>query len=90
MPLLFCDSYPSVESVENLNYSAMILPFDLNKSLARFYIINQNGEKLILYDVHHLISDGVNLKIIEREFNDILNGEVDDSVDLGFIYASYD
>ena len=90
LPLLVCDSYPSVESVESLDYSAMISPFDLNKSLARFYIVNQEGKKLIFYDVHHVISDGVNLKIIENELNSIISGDFEDDVDLGFVQAGYD
>ena len=52
-PLLVCDTYPSIEISDSNDYSELIKPFDLNESLARFYIIEDNKFKFVFYDMHH-------------------------------------
>ena len=90
IPLLVCDSYPSIEIVDVENYLELIKPFDLEKSLARFFIIDNDEHRFIFYDIHHIINDATSLRIIQEELNGILNGEYDDSIDWGFVYASED
>ena len=90
MPLFVCDRYPSIEFSDTEDYSTLIKPFDLNKSLARFYIIENNLGRFIFYDLHHIISDATTITIVNNELNSALHGELDSSVDLSFINASYD
>ena len=92
LPLLVCDSYPEIEIV-NVgvdDYSELIKPFDLNKCLARFFIVDNGEGKFITYDMHHMISDASSRVIINRDLNKALNGDLGSDVDLGFVYASRD
>ncbi|MBQ2612572.1 MAG: amino acid adenylation domain-containing protein [Methanobrevibacter sp.] len=89
LPLLICDSYPEIEVVESNDYSQLIQPFDLNKSLVRFFI--SADSKLVGYDMHHIISDANSKIILNRDLTLALNGQLDeDDVDFGFVYASRD
>ena len=90
VPLLICDSYPSIVIFDTNNYSELIKPFDLNKSLARFFIIDNDDGKFIFYDMHHIISDATSRSIINKELNDALNDNLDGDIDLGFVHASND
>ena len=87
VPLLICDSYPVIEDLECENHFDLLKPFDLEKCLARFYIVNK---KYIFYDVHHVINDAVGFRIIKDDLNAIFEGNIDDNTDLGFIYACKD
>ena len=90
IPLLVCDADPLVEVVDIDDYSDLIKPFDLNKYLARFYIIDSDESKSIFYDIHHLINDATSCKLINEDLSNIFSGNFDDSVDLGFVYSSRD
>ena len=41
MPLLICDSYPLIEICNTDDYSSLMKPFDLEKYLVRFFIIDK-------------------------------------------------
>ena len=90
MPLLICDSYPLIELSNTDDYASLIRPFDLERHLARFYIIGNEKSKRILYDIHHVINDATGFKLIENEFSNAFEGNLDKDVDLGFAYASRD
>ncbi|WP_407416356.1 AMP-binding protein, partial [Methanobrevibacter sp.] len=90
MPLIICDASPEIGLTDSDDYSDLIKLFDLEKSLSRFYIINNDNGKAIFYDVHHIISDATSLGLISKELKDILDGKLSDDVDLGFVYASLD
>ena len=87
IPLLVCDGEPAIETVGNEDYSTLIKPFDLDRSLARFFILK---DRSVFYDMHHIISDATSRTIINKELKEALRGELDDTVDLGFAYASRD
>ena len=89
---LVCDNNPSIEIVDIGvdDYSKLIKPFDLEKSLSRFFIIGDNSRRSVFYELHHLIADATSCGIIQKDFYDALNGVLDDSVDLGFVHSSYD
>ena len=89
LPILVCDSYPSIDIVD-LNNSELIRPFDLNECLSRFFIVESDGNMYVFYDIHHIISDATTSTIIKKELALILNGSYNRDVDLGFIYASHD
>ena len=91
LPLLVCDTYPAVEIiVDSVDYSELITPFDLHECLARFFIIMGDGKVVVVYDMHHMISDATSRGIIEKDLSLALDGELDSVVDLGFVYASRD
>jgi hypothetical protein len=81
MPLLICDSYPSIEVVNDENYSDFIKPFDLDKSLAAFIIVDSEAGKSIIYNVHHIISDATTATLINKGLEQALMGKLDDEID---------
>ena len=90
VPLLICDGYPPIETVNNEDYSTLIKPFDLDKSLVRFYIVNNDDSKSVFYIIHHIISDATTVTLLNKELEQALLGELNNTVDLGFAYASRD
>ncbi|PWW06592.1 amino acid adenylation domain-containing protein, partial [Paenibacillus cellulosilyticus] len=54
-----------------------IRPFDLGKApLFRIQLLQDGADRsLFLFDMHHLISDGMTINIIMKEFSRIYNGE---------------
>ena len=90
MPLLVCDNDPSIEVVDVDDSSQLCRHFDLERTLARFFIIGDSSDRYVFYDFHHLIADASSCGIIEKDFYDALDGVLDDSIDLGFVQASYD
>ena len=81
VPLLVCDSYPSIEKIMSDDYSELIKPFNLNESLASFYIIKNDDGQFIFYDMHHIINDATSRTIINKELVLALEGKLDDDVD---------
>ena len=90
IPLLVCDSMPSIEIIHHEDYNDLLKPFNLDESVARFFIFDKDGIKRIFYDIHHICSDASSHVVINNELKDILNGNINDNVDLGFAYASRD
>ncbi|MBO7695980.1 MAG: AMP-binding protein, partial [Methanobrevibacter sp.] len=87
--LLVCDNSPSIK-IRDMNSFTLIKPFNLNKALARFFISETEERKFVFYDMHHIISDATSRTIINRDLSAALSGELDDEVDLGFVYSSRD
>ena len=85
MPLLVCDSYPSIEVIKS-SETKDLMPFDLNKSLCRFYIVEDERSLFIFYDIHHIINDATSTTIINKELTEALRGDLSDEIDLGFVY----
>ncbi|MED3966050.1 non-ribosomal peptide synthetase, partial [Niallia taxi] len=53
-----------------------VQPFELNKApLIRVEIAELVGEKYLLVDMHHIISDGVSIEILFSEFMKLYNGQ---------------
>lgn len=49
--------------------------FDLTRApLFRVKIMERNNDYLMLWDIHHIVSDGVSIGIIIKEFNALYNG----------------
>jgi amino acid adenylation domain-containing protein len=90
LPLMICDANPAVEIIEgDTDVNDLIKKFDLNKTLSRFYIIDNEKSRSIFYDMHHIISDATSNMLIKNELDNILSGDFNGDVDLGFVYASY-
>ncbi|MRX56180.1 amino acid adenylation domain-containing protein [Bacillus idriensis] len=64
---------------ENLDETVMdlfIRPFDLSKTpLIRIGIVETGDQSLVLFDMHHIISDGVSVDILMHEFIKYYSGE---------------
>ena len=90
MPLLICDSYPLVEVCNTDDFTDLIKPFDLERYLARFFIIGNEKSNRIVYDIHHVINDAIGYTIIGNNFTGAFEGNLNKDVDLGFLYASRD
>jgi len=56
---------------------SFISPFDLNTApILRIAIIDITGDKrLLLLDMHHIISDGTSMKVLKKEFIALYKGE---------------
>ncbi|MDF9553482.1 amino acid adenylation domain-containing protein, partial [Bacillus cereus] len=53
-----------------------IQPFELDKApLFRVEILENNSDKYLLIDMHHIISDGVSMSILIKELTKLYNGE---------------
>lgn len=89
MPLFICDSYPLIEVRDNDDYSMLIKRFDLEKTLARFFIIDKDS-RYIFYDIHHVINDAVGFNIIKNDLKDAFEDNLSPDIDLGFVYAGRD
>ncbi|WDV47159.1 amino acid adenylation domain-containing protein [Clostridiaceae bacterium M8S5] len=67
---------------------SFIEPFDLKKApLLRVKTVKLQDSYLLLIDMHHIIADGVSLKILVEEFTRLYNG--DDLPKLEYQYRDY-
>ena len=58
------------------DYTEFVRPFDLSKDvLFRFYIIETPEEKLLFFDLHHIIYDGSSFSILFLDINAAYMGE---------------
>ncbi len=66
----------NIEEIEEI-IDGFIVPFDLGKpSMLRVGLVKLAENKhLLLFDIHHIISDGVSMNILRREFMDIYYDE---------------
>lgn len=65
----------STDDLDKL-YKNFVKPFDLSKApLFRCKVVNLNTKSLILFDMHHIISDGVSLRIFIEELCSLYNEE---------------
>jgi tyrocidine synthetase-3 len=63
------------ENLENI-ISSFIKPFELERGpLFRVELIENNENTYLLIDMHHIMSDGVSMSILIKEFAAIYNGE---------------
>ncbi|EPR13013.1 non-ribosomal peptide synthetase [Ruminiclostridium papyrosolvens] len=73
------DNFEDIEENEiNINKLTdnFIRPFDLSKApLFRVNVVKIGAEKhLLIFDMHHIISDGVSMGILLKEFNSLYGG----------------
>ena len=55
---------------------AFVKPFDLqNDCLVRMELIKRASEYLLLFDMHHIVGDGMSMGIFLNEFIELYNGE---------------
>ena len=69
------DYVTSSESDEKL-MTEFLKPFDLaSGKLVRVKLINKSKYHLLMFDMHHIVSDGMSMNIFENEIMAICNGE---------------
>ncbi|NOR44473.1 MAG: hypothetical protein GQ534_02715, partial [Candidatus Delongbacteria bacterium] len=79
----------SIEELEDI-YSSFIKPFDLCKAplLRVGYVRNTaSNENYLMVDMHHIISDGISMDLLQKEFSKLLQGE--NLPDLRLQYKDY-
>ena len=64
---------------------SFVQPFELDKSLSRFLIVEDDSSNYLCCDFHHLIFDGTSLNIMLEHLNSILNGDEIEFVDDGIL-----
>ncbi|UCH94518.1 MAG: amino acid adenylation domain-containing protein, partial [Candidatus Aminicenantes bacterium] len=63
------------ENWENIT-ADFIKPFDLSiPPLFRVGLINTGNEKILVVDIHHIISDGISLQVLTKEFISLYEGK---------------
>ena len=70
-------NYIFVDKFDENLIKDFIKPFDLTKAplLRVAIVIDKDNNKMMLFDMHHIISDGESVNIIINEFNKIYNGQ---------------
>ena len=69
--------YKEVNEDIHLVIDKFIRSFDLGKApLFRVEMVKTQGQTYLLIDIHHIISDGVSMNILIKEFVSIYNGEI--------------
>ncbi|WBW96389.1 non-ribosomal peptide synthetase [Oceanirhabdus sp. W0125-5] len=64
------------EEIDNI-ISQFVRPFELNKApLFRVELVESKNKEYMLIDMHHIISDGVSMEILIKDFTALYNGEV--------------
>ena len=58
---------------DSANISDFVKPFDLGQApLLRVGLVNLSPDRhLLLCDMHHIISDGISVSVLMREFTDL-------------------
>ncbi|MBE6984231.1 MAG: amino acid adenylation domain-containing protein, partial [Ruminococcaceae bacterium] len=73
---VFFDSIKDADTSENELIRDFVRPFDLAKApLLRMRLIERENESLLLFDVHHIVSDGMSAERFWQEFAAIYHGE---------------
>ncbi|MCK4258506.1 MAG: non-ribosomal peptide synthase/polyketide synthase [Halanaerobiales bacterium] len=71
--VVYCEA--SEDNLKNLTYE-FVKPFDLNQApLLRVSIVKTPNNYLLMFDLHHIISDGVSMGILINDFIDLYQGK---------------
>ena len=83
-PVCSFDAEPEISEGSLNDVKSFVRPFELEKSLSRFLIVD-NISACLCMDIHHLIFDINSLNILLNSLNSILNNEDIDFVDDGIL-----
>ena len=79
------DVKPEIMEGSKDDIGSFIRPFELDKSLSRFLMIENDGSISLCLDFHHLIFDRSSINIALNSLNSILKGDKIDSSDDGVL-----
>lgn len=81
--------YVEKETFEDINFEELLTEFDLfHLPLFKVtIIILPKDEYVLLFDIHHIISDGTSSRIINKEFQQLLKGE--ELLEITYQYRHY-
>ena len=85
LPNSVFDACVEINEGSQNDVDSFVRPFQLEKCLARFLIVNDGKSNYLCCDVHHLIFDGTSLNIFLEKLNLLLNNEDIDSQDDGIL-----
>ena len=82
---VFAMEYKAVCEDINLVAKAFVRSFDLGKApLFRALMVESKYKTYLLIDMHHIISDGVSVSILIKEFASLYNGEILEPIKLQY------
>ena len=82
----FCfDAKPPIIEGTSNDIDAFVQPFELDKYLSRFLIVEDKKSSILCMDFHHLIFDEASLKILLNRLSDILNKKELNFIDDGIL-----
>ncbi|MDM5228718.1 amino acid adenylation domain-containing protein [Cytobacillus sp. NJ13] len=71
---LYTDS--ATKSNLNEKIQEFVMPFDLHQApLMRVKLLHMEDEDLLLFDIHHIISDGISMDVLIKDFTKLYKGE---------------
>ena len=79
------DAEIEIEEGTLSDVESFVRPFELNKCLSRFLIVEDGQSTSLCFDIHHLIFDGTSLNILLDTLFSILNNENVDFRDNGIL-----
>ena len=79
------DAKPQITSGLKNDIESFVQPFELEKSLSRFMIVENDESNCLCVDFHHLIVDGSSANIILNSLISILEGSGADFIDNGVL-----
>ena len=82
--LAFDSDFPVIVGCDD-DANSFVRPFDLEKNLSKFLIVETDNYNFLYIDLHQLIFDYTSLNIILDNLDAILNDDVDDFVDDGVL-----
>ena len=77
------DAEPEIIDGSLNDMQSFVKPFEFDKYLSRFLVVDDGATVILCADFHHLIFDGTSLNILLNKLFSILNGEDIDFVDKG-------
>ena len=59
---------------EEFDVEGLIEPFDLDKGTCRIRIIRSKTARYLFMDIHHIVADGISIRILARDIGDAYDG----------------
>lgn len=69
--------FKNLEHIQDSLFTGFVRPFDLSEApLLHLKVIStEKEEHYLLFDMHHIISDGMSMSILTKEFSSLYNGD---------------
>ena len=77
------DAEPEIHEGSLNDMQSFVKPFEFDKYLSRFLVVDDGISIILCADFHHLIFDGTSLNLLLNKFTSILDNEDTDLIDKG-------